>query len=50
MRSLGNIENQGGAAMRNGLKRSDCPYAKFSPEADAWIEGWEEANFYGGWQ
>ena len=33
-----------------GMKREDCPYTEGTVERVAWLDGWDEEAFYGGWE
>ena len=33
-----------------GVSRKDNPYQDGTPESLAWIDGWDEEAFYGGWE
>lgn len=40
----GDPYEEGKDACERGVPRGDCPYPADTPEHEAWIEGWDEAE------
>jgi hypothetical protein len=40
----------GRAYYTRGMKREDCPHPEGSDDRVAWLDGWDEEAFYGGWE